>query len=160
MTYPTAASGHVPIDLPNSQCAYVPGGPFDTSRFKISYALVSLISIADQSASVIAHRGHREMPSFPPLRCLPCGGLHRRAHKEGSKPARLSRRKSLERCPLGEPAISRVRRELPLRCQAAPASRGLSNQNSPQETATPLVRQFARLRAERPGPRGLPQPRF
>jgi hypothetical protein len=49
-----AASGHVPIDLPNSQCAYVPGGPFDTSRFKISYASVSLISIADQSASVIA----------------------------------------------------------------------------------------------------------
>jgi len=50
--FPT--SGHLLSDLTNSLCAYVPGRPFDTSRFKISYAAVSLVSIADQSASKIA----------------------------------------------------------------------------------------------------------
>ena len=47
-------SGPLLSDLTNSLCAYVPGRPFDTSRFKISYAAVSLVSIADQSASKIA----------------------------------------------------------------------------------------------------------
>jgi hypothetical protein len=45
-------SGHVSSDFTNSFCAYVPGRPFDTSRFKTSYAAVSLVSIADQSASI------------------------------------------------------------------------------------------------------------
>jgi hypothetical protein len=46
-------SGHVSSKLANSHCASR-RRTFDTSRFKISYASVSLVSIADQSASTIA----------------------------------------------------------------------------------------------------------
>ena len=140
--FPT--SGHLLSDLTNSLCAYVPGRPFDTSRFKISYAAVSLVSIADQSASKIAPLRASRNAIASALNTPASRSFRCHARRERSKPARSSHRKSGERWPLGELATSRVRPEPPPLCRAALTSRGQADQNIPQETATPRARRTAR----------------
>jgi hypothetical protein len=130
-------SGQLLSDFTNSFCAYVPGRPFDTSRFKISYAAVSLVSIADQSASTIAPpRASRyaiaSALNTPASRYASLAELFAVTPVEKGRNPRDHRTVSLgSDGPLGELATSRVRPEPQPRYRAAPASRGQADQNIP-----------------------------